>query len=96
MYYQGQRYLFDSKEQDGAAVDLAQIEHVQQVHKRLTLRDLNVRMCFLLQRQRVYKIEMRVYTRVGRRSSSVHSQGNHHSKVFTVVVRMDGTRVRIP
>ena len=93
LYHQGRRYLFDSKEQEGAAVELAGIDQVQRVHKRFVLRDLSVRLCFLLERQRVYKVEMRVYTRVGR-SSPFEKAATSAKGVHTVLVSLDGKRTR--
>ena len=89
LYYKGKRYLFDSKEQEGAAVALANVPRVQQVHKRFVLRDLSVRLCFLFERQRVYKVEMRVYTRIGK--TGAHGDGGG---VHTVEVGLDGKRTR--
>jgi hypothetical protein len=87
LYHRGRRYLFDSKEQEGAAVALAGLDQVQRVHKRFVLRDLSVRLCFLLERQRVYKVEMRVYARVGNRGSA--------KSVHTVLVYLNGHRQTI-
>ena len=87
LYYQGKRYLFDSKEQEGAAVALAGADNVQQVHKRFVLRDLSVRLCFLIEKRRIYKVEMRVYTRVDKRENR---QGVH-----TVLVDLHGRRQTI-
>ena len=68
LYHRGRRHLFDSKEQEGAAVALAGLDQVQR-GQAVVLRDLSVRLCFLLERQRVYAVEMRVYARVGRSAS---------------------------
>lgn len=98
LYYRGRRYLFDSKEKEGAAVALVGIDQVQRVHKRFVLRDLSVRLCFLLDRQRVYKVEMRVYARVGRSVSTQAGETTSDKGVHTVFVGLDGqrTRERVP
>ena len=87
LYYQDTKYLFDSKEKKGASIELKNLHNARQVHKCFDLQNLSVRLCFHIQQQSIYKVEMRVYKRVGSKPPS--------DVVRTVVVGFDGQRTRL-
>ena len=81
--------MFSSVEKEDAALLLANLSDMKQIHKHFELHDLSVRIFFHIRHQAVHRVDMTAYVRPGGIDDNV-------DRVRTIFVDKYGRRIAIP